>query len=93
MSPRPKTTAVWPDGPPPPLQMVIYIDDGHVFESSARDMHAARELTATMMIRGYCVFDDNGFIRYPPHRIAKIRIFGTNIDPADIGKEVGTRIH
>ena len=72
-------------------QVEVYLDDGRIFIYTVESPYKAREHASAIVQGGYR-HNDNGriFEHYPPHRIAKVKITGGEIDTRYPDSVMGT---
>jgi len=56
--------------------VMVYLDDGRVFEYDVADAAKAREHSAAIVGGGYRHNDGETFEHYPPWRILKVKVIG-----------------
>jgi hypothetical protein len=56
--------------------VMVYMDDGRVFEYDVERADKAREHAAAIVKDGYRHCDKDEFEHYPPHRILKVKVTG-----------------
>jgi hypothetical protein len=65
-----------------PILIMVYLDDGRIFEYGVSDANKAREHVSAIGATGYRHTSDGILEHYPVHRITKIKAIGTGISTA-----------
>lgn len=55
-------------------KLMVYLDDGRVYEWQVEGEDKAREHAAAVVTGGYRHNDGKTFEHYPPHRILKVKV-------------------
>ena len=58
------------------LTVMVYLDDGRVFEYDVTSPDKVREHASAIIKDGYRHNDGKCFEHYPPHRLLKVKIAG-----------------
>lgn len=72
------------------VTIMVYLDDGRVFEYEVLDHGAAREHAAAIVGGGYRRVVGDTLTHYPPHRIVKVKCKGESISTSYPDRERGT---